>query len=133
MWTDREGVAGVALLAMFADGVIAQEEDEVLRERLLQYPLFSDVDEDGLGRVLARLAAASRERGVDVVLREWASAIAPALRPTAFVIAAEIVAADGEVAPEEDDYLARAAKALQLPAAQAQQILDVVAMRLREA
>jgi hypothetical protein len=114
MWSDREGVAGVALLAMFADGVIAEEEDEVLRDRLLQYPLFSDVDDDGLGRVLQR---------------ECAAAIAPALRPTAFLIAAEIVVADGDVAPEEDEYLALAAKALAFPEAQARAILDVVMIR----
>jgi uncharacterized tellurite resistance protein B-like protein len=131
MWTDREGVAGVALLAMYADGVIAQEEDDVLRERLLEYPLFADLDDDGLGRVLERLSAASRERGAETMLRDWAAAIAPALRPTAFLIAAEIVAADGEVAPEEDDYLARAAKALELPPARSSQIVEVLAIRLR--
>lgn len=131
MWTEREGVAGVALLAVYADGVIVEEEDEVLRDRLLQYPLFSDVDEDGLGRALARLAGAAQAKGADLLLRECASVIPPALRPTAFLIAAEIVAADGEIAAEEDDYLLDAAKALALPEAQARQILDVVAIRAR--
>lgn len=131
MWSDREGVAGLALLAMFADGVIAPEEDEILRERLAQFPLFSDVDDDALGRVLARLADAASARGAELLMRECAAAVPPALRPTAFLIAAEIVVADGEVAPEETDYLQRAAKALALPEAQARRILDVLAIRAR--
>ena len=130
-YTEREGVAGIALLAMYADGVIVQVEDEVLRERLLQYPLFSDLDEDGLSEVLVRMEAETRARGEEAMMAACAAAIGPWLRPTAYLVAAEIVVADDDVAPEETDYLARLRKTLGLDEAQAKPLLEAVAIRAR--
>lgn len=129
--SEREGVAGIALLAMFADGVIAAEEDELLRERLLAYPLFQDLDDEGLGEVLERLERRSSQVGAGKLLDECVGAIGPRLAPTAYLLAAEIVAADGEVAPEEDAFLARLRKGLGLPDANARAIHDVLAIRAR--
>ena len=67
-FTEREGVAGIALLAMYADGVIMQVEDDVLRERLLQYPLFAAWDDHGLSVVPTRLESEIRHKGADTVI-----------------------------------------------------------------
>jgi len=46
--SDRDGVAGIAMLAMFSDGIIRAEEDDLLRDRLRSYALFADVADSEL-------------------------------------------------------------------------------------
>jgi len=130
-WSEREGVAGVALLAMFADGVIAAEEDEILRERLLSYPLFEGMDDDALGEVLERLERRSEEVGPERLLDECAAALTPRLRPTAYMLAAEVIAADGVVVEEEDAFLARVRKTLGLAASTADAVREMVTVRMQ--
>ena len=103
--TEREGVAGIALLAMFADGIIREEEDEVLRERLRDHDVFAETPESELGTMLARLERFSRQDGAGALLRASCAAVGPDLRDAAFELAADIVEADGEVAPEESEFL----------------------------
>lgn len=130
-WSEREGVAGVALLAMFADGVIAAEEDEVLRDLLQSYPLFEDMDDDGLGAVLERLERRNEEVGPERLLDECAAALTPRLRPTAYLIAAEVIAADGVIVAEEDAFLGRVRASLGLPSSTADAVRQSIAIRMQ--
>lgn len=130
-FNDREGIAALALLAMYSDGVIAPEEDATLRERLGQFPLFEDMDEIEMGRVLVDISRKIKAEGEERVLSEACAAISSALRPTAFLLAAEVVASDGEVMLEESEYLARVEKALGLSADAASRIREVTGLRLR--
>ncbi|MEA3199787.1 MAG: hypothetical protein QOE90_1215 [Thermoplasmata archaeon] len=129
--TEREGVAGIALLAMYADGVIMAEEDDLIRERLLQFPFFLELDEDALGRVLAAVEAHGEKVGPEKLLAESAAAVGPRLRPTAYLLATEVVMADGDYAPEEDEYLQKLRKALALSDEQARSIHEAVEIRAR--
>ena len=103
--TDREGVAGIAMLAMFADGIIRPEEDDVLRARLQEHPLFADASEGEVGRILAKLERASREAGADALLRACCDVVRAEFADQAMALATEIVQADEEVADAERDYL----------------------------
>lgn len=105
--SEQEGVAGIALLAMFADGIIAPEEDDVLRERLSGYPFFMNVSEAQLGIMLERLERYSHEHGGESLLIASAAAARPRLAATAFDIALDIIEADGEVVTEESTFLKR--------------------------
>lgn len=105
--TEREGVAGIALLAMFADGLIRPEEDDVLRERLASHALFSGLDDAQLGEMLERVEKVSRELGPDAFLRACCARLEGEAVDAAFAIAQEIVEADEEVAAEENDLLTR--------------------------
>lgn len=122
MLGEREGIAGIALLAMFADGVIAAEEDDVLRERLLLLPAFAGVDDDALGRVLSSVEKIGRDLGPEKMLHACAAALSASGRVAAYKVAAQIVVADADVAPEEDDYLALLREALALTPAEADRI-----------
>jgi tellurite resistance protein len=127
--TRRDAVAGLALLAMYADGVLAPEEDDALREHLLTFPLFEQMDDAELGRFLATLESLSRERGGDELFEACCDALDERLRPTAFLVAADVVASDGKVEPSESAFLARLEKRLAIPRAQAEAILDVTRIR----
>lgn len=129
--TEREGVAGVAMLAMYADGVIMAEEDDLIRERLLQFPFFSEMDDDALGRVLSAIERHSEKVGPERLLLEASAVIGPRLRPTAYLLATEVVIADGDYAPEEDEYLQKLRKALALSDDQARSIHEAVEIRSR--
>jgi tellurite resistance protein len=105
--TEREGVAGIALLAMFADGLLRAEEDEVLRERLAAHPLFAGVSDEQLGVMLARLERLSRTDGPELLLRACCAVAREGQAESALRLATEIVEADGELAPEETAYVRR--------------------------
>lgn len=127
--SDREGVAAIALMAMYADDHIAAEEDATVRERLIQFPLFEAMPDDELGHILAGLEKHIRTLGREAVLAASIAAIEPWLRPTAFLLVAEIVASDGTVQLTESAFLQRLRKDLELPDETAKQIFDVTKMR----
>jgi tellurite resistance protein len=106
--TPREGLAGIALLAMFADGILRPDEDDVLRDRLSEHEAFAGLGESDVGRLLARMEEISRKRGPDALLRASCDAVrGGGMADAAFDVAAGIVEADGEVAPEESEFLQR--------------------------
>ena len=129
--SDREGVAALAMLAMYADQHIAPEEDATLRARLCQFPLFEDMPDPELGDILVRIDKRIRKDGADRVIVEAASVVQPHLRATAFLLASEIVAADGTVALQESTYLGRLKKELHVDDRTADRIFEVTQMRLR--
>lgn len=131
MMSDRESVAALAMLAMYADGHIAAEEDATLRARLCQFPLFEDLPDPELSDVLVRIERRIRADGLDRILQECASAVQPHLRATAFLLAAEIVASDGSVLLQESTYLARLKKELQVDDRTADRIFEVTRLRLQ--
>ena len=130
-FNDREAVAALALLAMYSDGVIAPEEDATVRERLGQFPLFEDMDDIELGRVLAAIAQRIKTDGDARVIAAACTAIPAPLRPTAFLLAAEVIASDGEVLLDESQYLARLEKELGIGSEAAMRIREVTGLRLR--
>lgn len=131
MLSDREGVAALAMLAMYADDHIAPEEDAMLRARLCQFPLFEDIPDADLGHILATIEKRIRAQGADRTIGEAASVVQPHLRATAFLLASEIVAADGHVALQESTYLARLKKELHVDDRTADRIFEVTQLRLR--
>lgn len=129
--TEPEAVAAIALLAMYSDEVLAPEEDDALRDHLLSYPLFQDVDEDELGQMLVALEKGSRKDGGEALLAEACRHVGEFFAPTAFYIAVDIIAADGKVEVVESDFLARLRQLLKLPDEQARAITHVVSIARR--
>jgi tellurite resistance protein len=105
--TDREGLAGIALLAMFADGLVREEEDDELREALRGTEAFADASDEELGTTLAKLEQLSRAMGQERFLRACCEAVQGDLADVAYGIAWDIIEADGEVAPEESELLGK--------------------------
>lgn len=127
--TQREGVAGIALLAMFSDGIIAPEEDEVLRAHLATYPPFDSIPDHQLGEMLARLEAIATQNGEKALLEMSCGALTTEHAELAFLVAADIIAADGEVVLAESDFLTDLQKRLKLAPAQVERIFSEVESR----
>lgn len=124
--TPREALAGVALLAMDADGVLVADEDDDLRLLLLDHPAFESVDDDELGRVLAAAEKHVRKAGSSAFLDEARMALDEDGRASAFAIAADIVCADDVLEGEEAVYLAQLASGLGV----AEAVMDEVLAQL---
>lgn len=122
----QEAMAGIALLAMDADGVLAGEEDEQLRDLLLAHEAFDGVDEEGLGDILSTAERRARKGGLDAFLREARVALDEDGRASAYAIAADIVCADDALAPEEEQFLTRVEVGLGLSPAVTSLVLETL-------
>lgn len=122
--TPQEALAGVALLAMDADGVLAGEEDDDLRDLLLAHPSFAEHGEESLGEVLASAERRARKAGLDAFLADARVALDEDGRATAFAIAADIVCADETLGDEESAFLERIERGLGLSPAVTDLVLE---------
>lgn len=105
--TPQEAFVGVAVCAMYADDLVAGEEDEELVETLSALPLFGACAEHELRAMHGNALRLASRLGDAATLRACAAALTPEMRAEAFRVAVELVQADGEVGPEEDRFLDR--------------------------
>ena len=124
--TPQEALAGVALLAMDADGVLGGEEDEQLRDLLLAHEAFADVDDEGLGGILSNAERHARKLGLDAFLAQARVALDEDGRAAAFAFAADIACADDALGDEEAEFLARVEKGLGLSRAVTDLVLETL-------
>jgi tellurite resistance protein len=129
--TVAEGMAGVALCACAADGVVSEEEASELASDLGRMSLYADATEREVDRIFEKLLAIVRQRGVDELLARSAAAVSAELRPTAFAIATDLLMADGTVRAEERAFLERIQKTLQVGDDLALKIVEVIAIKNR--
>lgn len=124
--TRQEALAGVALLAMDADGVLAGEEDADLRDLLLANDAFAEHTEESLGKVLSSAERHARKLGLDAFLAQARAALDEDGRAAAYAIAADIVCADETLGDEESAFLARVEKGLGLSPAVTDLVLETL-------
>jgi uncharacterized tellurite resistance protein B-like protein len=89
-----------------ADGSMADSELETIRGIVNHLPIFADFERGNL----AQLAAAatdmlSESDGVDTAIGQIKANLPERLCPTAYALACDVVAADGEATQEELRYL----------------------------
>jgi uncharacterized tellurite resistance protein B-like protein len=111
---ERDALLGILIGAIHADGKVVRAE---VREAELQARGAPTLGLRG-AEVSARLnevKAALAAKGEPAFLDACVAALSLELRVHAFRAAAEIVAADDEVLPSEERYLARLAAALDTP------------------
>jgi tellurite resistance protein len=129
--TEAEGMAGIALCAVAADGVITEEEAAGLGTSLSRMNLYSGMSNRDVNRIFEKLIKIVRQSGVDQLMTLSSQAITPNLRPTAFAIATDLLMADGNVAPEEKRFLERIQKSLDVNDDLAVKIVEVIAIKNR--
>lgn len=112
--TEREALAGVALCAMYADGVADAEEDEDLVAVLTGLEAFADADEDAVRDALVRANEVSADLGDDALLDACCASLPSHLKPMAYAVALDIVGADGAVVAGELGFAHRLQKRLGL-------------------
>ncbi|MGE5270146.1 MAG: tellurite resistance TerB family protein [Thiohalocapsa sp.] len=85
-----------------ADADMSDSELQTLGEIIGHLPVFRDFDRNGLPALLNGCAEAlAREDGLDATLDAIRESLPPNLRETAYAIACDLVAADGEASQEE--------------------------------
>lgn len=124
-----EAFAGVAMSAMYADGVLAAEEDNELAVYLAQLEVFRGLSDREMRDVFQRVHQLASAEGDAALLQKSAAAVPERLRPTAFLVAADLVMTDGVVGTDERAFLRRVQDALVVDDATAQKILDVLAIK----
>jgi tellurite resistance protein len=127
--TEAEGVAGIALCAIAADGVITEEEAAGLGTTLSRMNLYSGMSNRDVNKIFEKLIKVVRGQGVEQLMTLSATAITPGLRPTAFAIATDLLMADGNVAPEEKRFLEKIQKSLDVNDDLAVKIVEVIAIK----
>lgn len=124
-----EAVAAVILVAVAADGYVSDEETLSGWNALSRMQLFRGYSGDVVGRMFDKLGGFLRREGVDALLQLAKSSIPYELAPTVFAIAADLVLADGEVAAEEQAFLEKLYRMLDIPADLAMQIVQVMVIK----
>ena len=128
---EAEGVAGIALCAVAADGVITEEEAAGLGTSLSRMNLYSGMSNRDVNKIFEKLIKVVRSQGVEQLMTLSAQAVSKELRPTAFAIATDLLFADGNVAPEEKRFLEKIQKSLDVPDDLAVKIVEVIQIKNR--
>lgn len=126
-----EALVGVAYCAAFSDGTLGAEEDARLEEHLAECRILKTCDEATLHAARRHVARVAREAGDAGLLQQAARALPPALRETAFCLAADIVLADGDVGEEERAFVECLRTTLGVEGSLAERIVEVVLIRNR--
>ncbi len=89
-----------------ADGSLADSELETIRGIVEHLPIFADFERGNLPQVAAAATdMLSEPDGIDTAIVQIRSGLPERLRPTAYALACDVVAADGEATQEELRYL----------------------------
>ena len=89
-----------------ADEALADSELDAIRGIVDHLPIFRDFEKGNLAQIAAAATdLLSEADGLDAAIGLMKSGLPPRLRPTAYAVACDVVAADGEETQEELRYL----------------------------
>jgi len=90
------------MMVSAADRDMAETELKIIGDIVGDLPVFRDFDHQHLPRVLGECSSLlGRENGLEEALSAIKKALPPKLRETAYAIACDVAAADGEASQEE--------------------------------
>lgn len=115
--------------AVLADQVYAREEEAVLRAALSRMRMSQDPR--SVDRVLDRATKVFKARGPEGLLESSSEAVPGDLRATCFALATDLVLADGHVAEAEEACLGRIQRALEVPDAVADKLVEAMVIKNR--
>lgn len=126
-----EAFAAIALLAVAADGYAADSEINAVMTSLYRMQLFRSYPGDVVRKMFDRLLNLLQRQGADVLLNAALASLPHELGETAFAITTDIVLADGEVTQEEEEFLNKLYRALEISEEIAVKIIDVMLIKNR--
>ena len=89
-----------------ADEALADSELDTIRGIVEHLPIFSDFERGNLAQIAAAATELlSEPDGLETAIAQMKEGLPQRLRPTAYAIACDVVAADGEATQEELRYL----------------------------
>ena len=105
----------VMVMVSAADRDMSDAEMRIIGDNVRDLPVFADYDHDKLTRTLDECAQVlARENGAEEAFREIKAALPAKLRETAYAMACDVVAADGEASQEELQVLEHIRHRLQI-------------------
>ena len=116
---------------MVADGSIDDSEIAQLGNVCSFSPIFFQIDQKGLIKMVRSILDEIRASGHDATIRAAAGKLSLALRETSFCFAARIAFADGRIDQGERNSLAQTAIHMQIAPEVCERIIEVVAMMQR--
>jgi len=131
-FNETEGLAGLALCAIAADGKITEDEVVGLSQTLSRMKLYHGMSNRQAQEAFGKSFAILQKKGVggikDVVDLSI-PAIGPGLKPTAFAVFADLIMADGSVEDSEKMLLEDVQRRLAIPDETALKIVEVIGIK----
>lgn len=119
-------IAAIGLFSTFADGEASDDaETYALGEMLSSIDLYEDYAEEDFEALGAEIAELISSEGVEAVVSQAiATAKEEGLEEAAFIVAVIVIASDGEVPEEEQEYIDNLSTALGLSPERSNEIID---------
>ncbi len=125
----QEAFAGVLLGAAASDGHIADEEAEGLWTTLSRMRMFETWSGQQFSHMMGKLVKILKRHDVDGLLDRCVSGLPRKLHETAFANACDIVLADGVVEEEEEEFLEKLQRKLDVSGDEALTIVEVMIIK----
>lgn len=122
--SNEEAIAAIAFVSAFADDEGSEQEKEVIAELLLNLDEFSDYSEEDIIDVLAKIETLADEYGLGALFNTAIESITEDMASTAFGAAVFVILADGEIPPQEEDFLYELQQSLGLSNEEASEIMN---------
>jgi hypothetical protein len=126
-----EALASIAMVAIAADGYMAEQEGQDMTMLLSRMSLFSSYSSDALNYLFDLLLDRLKQEGPGILVSEAKAALSQELRETAFAIATDLVLSDRTVTSQEQAFLEDLYRILDIPSTTAQQIVQVMTIKNR--
>jgi hypothetical protein len=126
-----EAFASIALVAIAADGYLADQEGEDMSFLLSHMKLFSNYQGEVMNRMLDSLLDRLKQQGPGRLVALAKACLPPELRETAFAIATDLILSDRTVTQQEQAFLDDLYRILELPEELALQIVHVMTIKNR--
>ena len=126
-----EAFAGIALIAVAADGYLADAEAQVLSSTLRRMNLFRSFSGDVIRGMLDRLLRILQQQGIKLLFDAAIQSLPSDLYETIFAVVTDLVLADGAISSEEEQLLNDLYQALELSEEMAVKIIDVMLIKNR--
>jgi hypothetical protein len=126
-----EALASIAMVAIAADGYMAEQEGQDMTMLLSRMSLFSSYSSDALNHLFDLLLDRLKQEGPGILVSEAKAVLSQELRETAFAIATDLVLSDRTVTPQEQAFLEDLYRILDIPSTTAQQIVQVMTIKNR--
>ncbi|PZV03263.1 MAG: Tellurite resistance protein TerB [Leptolyngbya sp.] len=126
-----EALASIALVAIAADGYLADQEGQDMTMLLSRMALFSSYSKEAVHHLFDMLLTRLKTEGPGVMVAQSKAVLPQELRETAFAIATDLVLSDRTVTPQEQAFLEDLYRILEIPSPLAQQIVQVMTIKNR--
>jgi hypothetical protein len=125
----QEAFAGILLGAAASDGHIADEEAEGLWVTLSRMRMFDSWTGQQFSHMMDRLVKILKRHDVDGLLDRCVASLPQKMHETAFANACDIVLADGVVEADEEEFLEKLQRKLDVSGDEALTIVEVMIIK----